>query len=487
MTEPRRSGALLGFCLACVSFATSPAAAQDPAAPAAPAAPSPEALRLETVLSGGAALAPRAPAVLWRPGSHDATVVMTAEDGNQTLHAWREGLLGEPPLATAAQLRKALGEPEQGPARFGNIAWLDQQTLRVERGNAVHRWTLGAERAETVLAWPEGASAVAVAPGDAHVAAVIDGNLMVIARAADGSQTARQLSFDGGPDIVYGGAAHRAEFGIQSGLFWSADGSRLAFYREDQRQIAPFPYHNLDTMPPQPRHGRYPMAGRTHGKVTVGVFDCASANTVYLAHDPDEDVYWTNVAFAPSGDVYVARVDRGQSRMELCAYDGLTGAKKSTLLTESDPEWIEPEHPPTFLRDGRFLWWSSSDGYRHLYLHGPDGSRIGQVTKGSFDVQALHRVGDDGKVWFSASGEDPRQLHLFVTALDGDDTRQVTRERGTHEVALSPDGAAAVATWSNLETPPTLRLMALPTGDVQPLPPVANPLLGYRLPTQRMF
>lgn len=446
-------------------------------------AQTPEPLTLEKVLTQAAALAVQPPAVVWRPRGHDATVVLTAEDGSQTLHAMKDGKVVDEPLASAAALRSAAGGPDQGPAQFPAMSWIDDQRLRVQLGDQIAHWRATENKLDVALRWPGSASVVAPAPDDAHVAFVLDAQLHV--RGADGRS--RQLTFDGSADIVYGGAAHRAEFGITAGLFWSDDGRYLAFYREDQRPIAAYPYQDLDAMPPAPRHGRYPMAGRPHSIVRVGVFDTRSGNLQWLRDDEALDVYWTNITFGPDETVWVARVDRGQSQLELVSYSCADGARQRTVLNEQDPQWIEPEHGPTFLADGRFVWWSSRSGHRHLWLHGKDGKPVGEITKGAFDVQQLLRVTDDGKVWFQASGEDPRQLHVFVTDLAGEETRQVTRERGTHRATLSPDATVADVVWSNLETPPSARLLNLADSAVTALPPTRNPALQFTLPTQRMF
>ncbi|MEQ1631731.1 MAG: prolyl oligopeptidase family serine peptidase, partial [Planctomycetota bacterium] len=269
----------------------------------------------------------------------------------------------------------------------------------------------------------------------------------------------------------------------------SPDGRYLAFYREDQRPIDAYPYQDPLAMPPALRHGRYPMAGRNDSIVTVGIYDAVEGALRWLEHDDALDLYWTNVTFAPDGkSLVVALVSRGQDQLELARFDCSSGRRTGTLLSEHDKEWVEPEHGPWFLPDGRFLWWSSGDGHRHLYLHGNDGARLLQVTKGAFDVQELLEVdAARGSLWFSASGEDPRQLHLLEAKLDGSEVKQVTRDRGTHRCSLAPDARFAFVTWSNLETPPQPRFVDLQTGAVEPLPQAPVPLLDYELPQSRMF
>ena len=56
----------------------------------------------------------------------------------------------------------------------------------------------------------------------------------------------QRITWDGSDDIVYGGAAHRAEFGISDGLWWDGAGRRLAFSREDLRPIDAYPYADYE-------------------------------------------------------------------------------------------------------------------------------------------------------------------------------------------------------------------------------------------------
>ena len=117
------------------------------------------------------------------------------------------------------------------------------------------------------------------------LAYVKDNQLMV--KTQDGDST--QLTTDGSRCIVYGQSVHRDEFGIQSGLFWSPDGTKLAFYRMDQTMVADYPqvdiFHRIALYEPD----KYPMAGETSHKVTVMVYDLQSKNiTTLQAGDPTD-------------------------------------------------------------------------------------------------------------------------------------------------------------------------------------------------------
>lgn len=468
------------------------AVAQEVPAPTPPAVEAPKKPKLtyEVLVERGAQLVPRPPAVHWIPGGHEAAFALP--DGTAIVK--RSPGAAEPvPLIDAKTLRTRLGTPpkEGETATVPPFSLVDANTLRLELADSVVHLPLGNGEPMTVLRWPaqlderDDGTPLAVGPGDQRVAYVIDHDLVV----ADRSGRKRRVTFDGSRDVVYGGAAHRAEFGIQRGLFWSANGRFLAFYREDQRPIAAYPYQDPLAVPARTRDGRYPMAGHAHSIVSVGLYDAEREELHWCDREEGADLYWTNLTFTPDGkQLCVAQVSRGQDRLELVRFATEGGRKLGTLFVEQDKEWVEPEHGPHFLADGRFLWWSPRDGHRHLYLHGADGAQLVQVTKGAFDVQQLLDVdAEAGALWFTASGEDPRQLHLFQARLDGSEVKQCTRDRGQHECSLSPDRKFAFALWSNLETPPEPRFVDLGNGAIEPLPHAPMPLLEFELPASRMF
>ena len=118
-----------------------------------------------------------------------------------------------------------------------------------------------------------------------HTAYVSGDQLYV--RSADFGKEDKQLTTDGSREVVYGRSVHRDEFGIHSGLFWSPDGMRLAFYRMDQSMVTDYPQVNLFTHIATHEPDKYPMAGQTSHEVTVGVYDVAADKTLYLkAGDP---------------------------------------------------------------------------------------------------------------------------------------------------------------------------------------------------------
>ena len=214
-------------------------------------------------------------------------------------------------------------------------------------------------------------------------------NLYVLT--ADGHRHA--VSTDGNRELLYGTSVHRDEFGIHKGTFWSPDGKRLAFYRMDQTMVTDYPLVDIQVPEAErvarPAPDKYPMAGMTSHKVTVGIFDPATDRTVWLDAGDPTDRYFTNIAWRPDGQrIYMFEVPRSQDRADLVEYDAQTGARLRTLYTERNDRYVEPQHPITFLPwdVSKFIMQSRRDGFNHLYLFNADGKELRQLTKGAFEV-----------------------------------------------------------------------------------------------------
>ena len=189
------------------------------------------------------------------------------------------------------------------------------------------------------------------------VAFLKDNNLWVAT--ADGTE--HKLSSDGSREIVYGQSVHRDEFGIRKGTFWSPDGQQLAFYRMDQSMVADYPQVNTFEREATHTPDKYPMAGMTSHKVTIGIFSLQTKQTVWLDLGDPTDRYFTNIAWAPDGGtLYLYEVNRDQNHTTLDAYDTATGKKLKTLREERSDKYVEPLHPITFLPwdETKFIYWA---------------------------------------------------------------------------------------------------------------------------------
>ena len=466
-------------------------------------------LSLDDVLRRGPMLSPRGMAGLaWRPGtdtfsylertaSGAAWVAQAAESGEKVVLAadpeWRAALKAAG--VDGVPLTALLGAEwrDDGKAVWlqlpGKLCLVEVSPLAIKPQYEV----------------PAEATAIAFTKDRRAAAFVEDFNIHV--RKTDGSVKA--VTEGGFRDLTHGVSVSREEFGIKDGLWWSADGRRLAFYREDKRPIDPYPYVDWSGKPAKSLPGRYPMAGRRGSIVSVGVYDTADDSVIWLQSDPSVDEYLTNVTWDLKGErLFVAHVNRAQNEMKLVSYDARTGAIGATLLEEKDPEWIEPESGPIFIpgKEGEFLWFSYRDGRRHLYRHAADGHLMQQVTAGAMDVAAFR--GFDAKnefFFFESSGLDPRHQHLFRGSLAAPTAAvtgagagagvaiapvpatQITGGRGQHDARISTDGRFVVDRHSNLELPLAVDLLTIDGKVLRRVFECPNPLKDFAMGKEEFF
>ena len=280
---------------------------------------------------------------------------------------------------------------------------------------------------------------------------------------ADGNE--QQLTTDGTSDMVYGQSVHRDEFGISSGLFWSDKGDKLAFYRMDQSMVSPYPQVDLNLEPEegsrcaQAAPDRYPMAGETSHKVTVGVYDMASKKTVYLDAGDPTDRYFTNIAWSPDSKyVFLIELDRSQKHAKLDQYDANTGKFVATLFREDNDKYFEPLKPIKFLPwdSSRFIYETRRDGYNHIYLYRLEQAKAElerQLTQGQFEViDVLGFNRKEKSVIFTNNKADPIGCALYAVDMNGK-SKPLGDTGGWHDATLSEDGTTAMDAWAMPEGP----------------------------------
>ena len=303
----------------------------------------------------------------------------------------------------------------------------------------------------------------------------------------DGQGKKHQLSTDGSREIVYGQAVHRNEFGINKGTFWSPDGSKLAFYRMDQSMVTDYP--QVDIFPREATYepDKYPMAGMTSHKVTVGVYDLKADKTVYLQAGDPTDRYFTNIAWAPDAKtIYMFELNRQQNDCRLVSYDAATGQKTGELYRETSDKYVEPLNPIQFLPwdASKFVMQSQKDGYNHLYLYNADGTPVKQLTSGAWVVMEMLGFDTEHKAIVIASNEvSPIQRNLFsVDVATGKRTRVDEGGKGWHSGILSGNGAWLVDYYQEPDVPRNIAVVNTGDGKAMRYYTAPDPWQGYGVP-----
>lgn len=309
-------------------------------------------------------------------------------------------------------------------------------------------------------------------------------NFDLYLRTADGK--AHRITTDGSKDIVYGQAVHRDEFGIKKGAYFSPSGQLLAYYRMDQSMVEDYPLVDIFTREAKLDAIKYPMAGMTSHKVTVGIYNPKTEQTVWLQAGDPTDRYFTNISWAPDEKtIYMIEMPRSQKKTELVAYDVATGQRKGVLYTETNEKYVHPMHPLAFLPwdSSKFIYQSEKDGYNHLYLFDTKGKELKQITKGEFVV--LDLVGFNTKtksVIIQSNEAHPLHHNYYAVNIDNGKRTLLDNGKGTHRAMLSPDGTMLFDRWSEPDVFRKIAVRNTATANATLLQTDASPWQAYNVP-----
>ncbi len=319
-------------------------------------------------------------------------------------------------------------------------------------------------------------------------------NDQLYVRDADGN--AHQLSTDGSRDIVYGQSVHRDEFGIYKGTFWNNSGKKLAFYRMDQSMVSDFPLVDNPENDWTPAEGesriatiaptKYPMAGETSHKVTVGVYDLTEGNVIYLKAGDPTDRYFTNIAWSPDDKtIYMFELNRDQNDCRLVSYDATTGEKLAEIYQETDDKYVEPLHPIQFLPwdNSKFIMQSQKDGYNHLYLYDTNGKLLKQVTSGKWVVMDVLGFNKKQKSIVYTSNEcSPIQQNTWSVNVNTGKRTLLDNGKGWHYSALSETGQYISDNYQEPTVPRVIDIVNTQNLKAVTYFTADNPWEGYNVP-----
>ena len=214
-----------------------------------------------------------------------------------------------------------------------------------------------------------------------------------------------------------------AEFVVQeeldrmTGFWWSPDERRIAVQRTDEAPVGIVTRASIGATGTKVFDQRYPATGTPNAEVRLFVMDPDGKNRVEVPLG-EEEFYLARVDWSADGKtMYVQRLDRAQSRLDMLTVDPATG-KSQVLFTEraADDHWINLTDSYKIMKDGSILWRSERDGFGHLYRFA-DGKWT-QLTKGNWVVTDLDGVDQDkGLVYFTANKDDVLATQAYRLSL----------------------------------------------------------------------
>jgi dipeptidyl-peptidase-4 len=304
-----------------------------------------------------------------------------------------------------------------------------------------------------------------------------DGKLKAVSRERnvfisnlDGSSEV-QVTTDGSVAgrIKYGVASwvYGEELEVRNAMWWSPDGTMLAFYRFDESLVKDYfvtlsegaVQNVLDTE-------AYPKAGAPNPKVSLYIYNLAAktSRSVDVAFgDPTLAEYIYDVKWSRDGKLlFFNRTNRKQNVMQFCAADPVSGAGHMVVEEKQIQSWAENHPEIKFLKDGqRFIFASERDGFKNYYLYDLNGKLLKQLTGNKFDAQQIENVEEDKKhLYYSSSGlENPYLRQLHRCGLDGKGDVVLTSPDLDHQTTISPDGNWIVEVAQSPDHPAESRLL----------------------------
>ena len=321
---------------------------------------------------------------------------------------------------------------------------------------------------------------------------ILEGQSLYIAKAA-GDTIAVAVSESS--QITYGQTVSRNEFGIDGGIFWSPDKSKLAFYRKDESKVTTFPLLDITTRTGSLREIKYPMAGMESENVQLGIYDLTSGSLVYAdVQEFGYDQYLTNISWSPDASrIFIQVLDRSQKHMKLNMYDSSDGSFIKTILTEDNEKYIEPQDPIWFIKGTQNLFiyrTDNRDGYRNLYLCDLEGN-VRRLTQTDADVAYV--ANDGNHVWYTSAEVSPIENHLFrislkslkpaaskgVSAAKFGKSERLTTEPGWHTISMNQNCTQYTDTWSSLCVPRVCNLCSSDGKVIKNILTAKDPTLDY--------
>ena len=324
------------------------------------------------------------------------------------------------------------------------------------------------------------------------------------------------LTADGSDGAIINGTfdwVYEEEFGLRDGWKWGPDGEQIAFFKLDESETRTFTLMDQTTRYPEFTRFRYPKAGEKNSEIKIGVIDLGEVQwdqegqpqaTTYFdtktwkaggaggrRHEYLSRMGWTPEVNG-AHQVWMFRMNRDQNRLDVLYGDPETGTLRTVVQEDNDTYIDISDGKIDFLDDGEhFVLMSERTGYRHAHLYRNDGTYIGPITDGNWEVTDFHGINEENLVaYFTATRDTSIERHLYRAGVSlgqheaAMQPEKITEAPGWHSINMSNDRAYYIDVYSHKDRPPSWTLRTADGARVTTLE--SNEALRQRLDSLRL-
>ncbi|EDO16374.1 hypothetical protein Kpol_1051p23 [Vanderwaltozyma polyspora DSM 70294] len=276
--------------------------------------------------------------------------------------------------------------------------------------------------------------------------------------------------FNGKPDWVY----EEEVFEGDRALWWSIDGSYLAFARIDETKVGEFilPYYvqHEDDIYPEMRTIKYPKSGTNNPDIDILIYDTYHKSTFKAdinLGSKISPVLLTEVIWVGNDTVLAKTTDRSSDILTVLLINAKEQTTNTARVHSSDDGWWEITHTTMFipsdaskgrLEDG-YIDVLPINGYNHLVYFTPSNSSKPIVlTEGSWEVVNGPSVFDNetGDIYFIGTKKSSTERHIYGVNINS--PKKVyevtdTTKPGVFTISFSSGAKAALLTYMGPSIP----------------------------------
>ncbi len=250
---------------------------------------------------------------------------------------------------------------------------------------------------------------------------------------------------------------------------WFDDEKKLYVERSDNRKVEELWVIDMLKKRPELQTYKYGMPGEEEvGIDYVEIFDVESKERMILDLAKWEDQN-LNAGFGntqtgkylsnSSGELYISRLNRAASKVDVLKADTETGEIEVILSEESKPYWNWRFMDVAVINNGEeYLWWSERSGWGQFYRYDNTGNLRNQITDGNFVAGSIVKIDTAAQTIFfqgygREEGQHPYYENLYSVKFDGSNFKHLTPENANHRIFASDEGNYFVDNFSTVDQP----------------------------------